>query len=692
MTEPEPPADNRPSGLWTWSGKQLARARNASAALWRRTKAAPWPRIGMWAGGVGGVLVATFILFLTFADWNALRGPIAGFVSNATGRPIAIVGNLRVNPWSLTPRLHAQGLRIGNQQRFNDRGEFAEVGDADIRIKLLPLLIGNFEIVSLDLNRANVALYRTADGDANWVNAPWAARAGKPFKMPAIRHFTIRDGQLFFRDDRREMTLRAAFTTEESSAATHGGRFVLSGDGQINGQPFTLRLTGDPLLHVRQDRPYPFVMQVQAGPTRIEAHGQIAKPFDFANIYADVKGAGADLTDLYHLTGLALPNTPPYALAGRLERHGPVYGMRNLAGRVGHSDLRGAFTATHRSDGRLFLDGDFYTASLNFNDLLAVLGGGKSHASRAPPQANADGAMMASAARLMPDAELDIARVRNMDARVFYRAADVHSEHVPLRGFAVAVDLDHGLLKLDPMTLELQQGRVNGAVSINARESVPLVNADVRLSRARVESVIPMSGNPALTGNLLGRARLTGRGASVREAAAHASGDVTLVIPHGEVRETLAELTGINVTRALGLILAHNEDKMDVRCGVASFHVQDGVARANTFVFDTHTMLIHGSGSMSLRDETLDLQIRGEPKEPRLVRVAAPITVRGSWSHPRIGIKAGRAAGQGLAALLASLAAPVAAILPFVDTGLAKDADCGTLLAAGVAPRRESEG
>jgi hypothetical protein len=213
------------------------------------------------------------------------------------------------------------------------------------------------------------------------------------------------------------------------------------------------------------------------------------------------------------------------------------------------------------------------------------------------------------------------------------------------------------------------------------------VNVDVRLSNARVESIIAMGGNPPLTGTLLGRARLSGRGASVREAAAHASGDVTFVTPHGDVRESLAELTGINVTRGLGLLLAHNQDKIDVRCGVASFHVENGIARANTFVLDTETMLIHGSGSVSLRDETLDLNLRGEPKEPRLVRIAAPITLQGPWRSPRVGVEAGHAAGQGVVALLASIAAPIAAILPFVDAGLAKDADCGTLLAAGTAPR-----
>jgi hypothetical protein len=57
---------------------------------------------------------------------------------------------------------------------------------------------------------------------------------------------------------------------------------------------------------------------------------------------------------------------------------------------------------------------------------------------------------------------------------------------------------------------------------------------------------------------------------------------------------------------------------------------------------------------------------------------------------PEIGVEAGEAAGQGgLAALLGSLVAPLAAVLPFVDAGLAEDANCAALLAGRQEQPRE---
>jgi hypothetical protein len=55
----------------------------------------------------------------------------------------------------------------------------------------------------------------------------------------------------------------------------------------------------------------------------------------------------------------------------------------------------------------------------------------------------------------------------------------------------------------------------------------------------------------------------------------------------------------------------------------------------------------------------------------------APITVTGHLSSPSFGVKPGAVPAQiGAAVALGALFTPVAAILPFVDPGLARDADC----------------
>jgi len=147
------------------------------------------------------------------------------------------------------------------------------------------------------------------------------------------------------------------------------------------------------------------------------------------------------------------------------------------------------------------------------------------------------------------------------------------------------------------------------------------------------------------------------------------------------MREALAELTGIDVSRGLGLMLTKNEHRTDVRCGVANFTANDGDLKATTLVIDTTNVLITGQGQIDLNNETLDLSLQGKPKKVRVLRLRTPITVRGTLLQPKIGVQPGKLAAQtGGAVALGTLLTPVAALLAFVDGGLAKDANCAALI------------
>jgi uncharacterized protein involved in outer membrane biogenesis len=156
---------------------------------------------------------------------------------------------------------------------------------------------------------------------------------------------------------------------------------------------------------------------------------------------------------------------------------------------------------------------------------------------------------------------------------------------------------------------------------------------------------------------------------------------MTFVVPQGEMRAAFAELTGINVASGLGLLLAKKDENTAIRCGVANFHAEDGDLKATTLLVDTTQVLITGRGDLNLRTEALDMSLRGQPKEIRLVRLRSPIKIHGSLLHPQIGLQAANLAGQaGGAIALGTLLTPVAALLAFVDPGLAKDANCAALI------------
>jgi uncharacterized protein involved in outer membrane biogenesis len=679
----------KPQPEQTWQARMAAYGRSAGVALRHDLGATPtWLR---WLIGAWLLLVVAVIVFLLVFDWNWLRGPASRFASAQLHREVRIDGNLRVHPWSFKPRAEIEGLKIGQpdwaRQAAGQPAQMASVDRVAVQIRLLPLLRGQVILPQLEIDRPNVALLRQADGRANWTFGDPNKTSAKPFKLPAIQHFVIDDGQLRYDDRVREMTFTGHVTSNERATGDGRGRFELKGDGTLNGGKFLATVTGGPLLNISPSRPYPITADIQAGTTFVKASGQIDKPFDLGRFGATLDLRGADLNNLYYLTGLSLPNTPPYTIRGSLRRDDKTWTFDRFAGRVGESDVNGDLKV-QTGGARPLLTGAVRSRRLDFNDLGSIVGmspavaRGSTQKVASSDKANA--IANANGGHLLPDSTLQVERIRAMDAKVTYRAATVNAPGLPLRKVSIDVDLNNGVLDLDPLSFSFSRGDLSGKVRLDARGATPRTDADLRLVNAKLEDFVPIknpSGQPAIEGAVAARARLSGAGNSVHKAAAASNGDVTLVIPRGEIRQAFAELLGINASKGLLLLLSKDTHETPLRCAVANFKVENGVMRAQQIVIDTGVVLASGSGTINLGDETMDLRITGDSKKPRLVRLFAPITLKGQLTKPSVGVETSKLVAQGgLGLALGSLLSPLATILPFVDAGLAKDADCMSLM------------
>ena len=635
-------------------------------------------RLPPWAAWTAGVIVAVMGvvgLFLAIFDWNMARGAIGREASALSGRPVRIDGNLKVHLLSWTPSASAEQVWVGNPAWVRG-GQLAQVERLTVSIRLLPLLIGRIELPLVDLEKPDLALFRDASDRANWRrdNQPAA-----PLKLPPIQQFIIHGGHVRLVDQRRHMVLAGAVESRESDVrpgASGGGSFQLQGSGTLNQDPVLLNIVGGPLLNVRHDQPYRFDADLHAGQTHVVAHGVLPRPFDFGLVDSRLSVSGADFAELYYLTGLALPSTPSYALTGRLARDGRRYQFTGVTGRVGQSDLDGAFLVDDTT-GRPNLTATLHSRMLNYRDLGTLVGAPPRGARRTPLQA-AQAARLTAEHRFLPDATLNVGRIRAMDATVHYRADAVAApNNLPLRKVSLDLTLDHGVLTFDPVSFTMPQGEVSGRVRLDARDAVPRTDLDLKVLNIRLEDLFKHTGEPPLEGAFEARAVLHGYGDSVHKAASTADGAVSLVAPRGRIRKAFAELLGINVANGLGLLFTNDHSETGVRCAVADFKAVHGVLQARTFVVDTDVVQSVGQGTINLDTEALNLRLYGKPKQFRLFHLSAPVTVTGQLNGPKFGVQPGKAALQVAGSVaLGAVFAPLAAILPFVDPGLAHDADC----------------
>lgn len=641
-----------------------------------------------------GILAAVGIFLLLIVAAAALlpqsfwRWLIIHEVSSKTGRPVTIDGPVTVHLFTSNPRLIVEGFNLGNAQWAKDKPMIAvRKFDATLSLKSLLRFHMIFPRVSIDAPAIDVE--RDASGRANWEFSHAAAKsnrgASEPLHLPVIQELSLTNGTLTAVDRVRKLTFNGQVSVQENENAADNHALTLRGSGTLNAKPFQLLLDGEPLIGVDPSRPYSFETSVSAADIKLNAHATISHPFDLAALQATFRLTGSDLADVYYLTGLALPNTPPYEVSGTLVRDNLRFKVDDFHGKLGSSDIAGK-VAIDTAPKRPKLTATLNSKQLNLADLAAPLGTEATPVRKSNTIARGSAAAPAAAASppalLLPDADLQVQRVRGMDADVNFDAGSVTTAKMPMRKVHFHLGLDDGKLALDPLAFSLLQGEFAGTIAINARGDVPQTSIDMKLSNVDLAQFKPKSGKSApLEGRLLGRIRLHGSGTSVHKTAENAAGDVTFVIPQGEMNEALAELTGIDLSRGLGLILAKNESKTDLRCGVANFKATDGDLQASTFVIDTANVLVTGRGNINLKNEALDLSLQGKPKKARMLRLRTPITVRGTLLQPKIGVQPGKLAAQtGGAVALGTLLTPLAAVLAFVDGGLAKDANCSALI------------
>lgn len=663
-----------------------------------------------WTAGIVLGLAAVLVIATALFDWNLLRPALERRISAATGRQARIRGDLKVHLWSWNPRGEVDDVSLANPPWAKRNTMFA-ARSLTVSVSLLHLLRGQIVVPELKILGPDIDLERDARGRASWdlgTKAGTPKATSRPAKLPAIQRLVIDDGKLNVSDAIRKLTFAGSLVAADVAGRKDPAAFKIRCTGTLNDKPFKLSADGGPLVEIEPTKPYSFAVRLSASDIDLESHVTVRKPFDLGAIDMKFQVSGRDLADVYYLTGLALPNTPPYRLAADVHLQGTDVAVDGLKGTLGTSDIEGRGEVQNIGV-KPKLVAKLRSGTLSMADLEPTLGeperkpdslSAAPGAKASPPagdKATAGGTPPAPDSRLLPDSNLQVNRVRGMDADVTYHADSVTMPKVPMKEVNFHLVLKDGVLRIDPLSFFLDRGKFSGVVQIDARPDVPVSDIDMHIDDIDLSQFrsAAMKQSP-LDGKMLGRFQLHGTGASVHKFAASSAGIVSVVIPDGQISDVIAELTGINVLKGLGLLLSSAQPKTEIRCGIMDFKDTSGTLHTTTVFVDTSDVLITGRGDIDLQTEKLNLALQGDPKKIRLLRLRSPITLHGTLLHPAIGINAGKLAEQaGVAAALGALLTPVAAALAFVDPGLAKNKDCSDVLAqarAGVSQPASTAG
>ena len=710
-------------------------------AAWRAGVRAPF----VLAGIVIALVVA--IAICEALGWPFLVGPVQHQLAKAldrrvvfgsaagesTGVRIGLIGSVRVRAdsieigapaWSTAPHmLLARGARL-------------ELGYFDLWRAWRG---GPLRVRELAARELDGSLERLADGRASWQFGKKhdSDTSEHPSALPSFGRLRVGDGHLVYSDGVLPAAIDARFALRDrstpdpaadagsaapdalpASAASEpasGGIFIRAGGaaagasavaanvrlargesglrleatGQYRKLPLFINLRTAGVLGFLEEgsdaHEQPLSLRATIGRARMSFDGTTTDPLHFAALKGRFKLSGSSLAAVGDALGITLPTTPAFDTHGTLAKDAGLWKAVFDAADIGSSHLNGAFTYDTRRKVPL-LAGRLGGSRVLLADLGPAIG-------TSAPGAGAEGnGKVAAPGRVIPDKKFDLPSLRAMDANILIDIAafDPGTELIePLRPGRAHLLLADGVLTIADFEGVTAQGKLSGYLQLDGRGERALWTADLRMIGLNLAQWLRLKRKgdapPYVSGKLDALVKVKGSGRSTAEILGSLEGDIRMHIRDGTISHLAVEAGGIDVAQALG-VMVKGDDALPILCNVADLDVVKGVARPKVMVVNTRDSTIWIDGTVSLRDESLDLRAVVSPKDISPLTLRTPVHVKGTFGKPEASLEVGKLVGKAGAAGLLALLNPLAAIIPFIDPGAKKeaaqnDAECANLVA-----------
>jgi len=672
-----------------------------------------------WIAGLFLALIIVLVIVIATFDWNRLKPFINDNVSQAIGRPFAIQGDLSVDwrreptesgwralmPW---PEFTARDIHIGNPA-WAAKPQFAQLEALRFRLSPLPLIAHQIDVPSLQLVHPTVDLQRDKQGRATWDftlpkdNGPpstWNLQLGSigfdrgdvslddaaskiklqvaitplqqaiPYDQLVAQQSATTNAQTgtHSRTEKKAAATDAADGQAAAAASKTSYQFAWQVDGSYQGA--TVKgsgKTGAVLALQEANQPFPVQADVHIGDNHIALVGTLTDPVHLAALDLKLWFSGSSMAKLYAITGVTLPNTPPYATEGRLKaelhRNNSRFSYENFHGHIGGTDTGGSLLYTTGGE-RPKLSGNLSSQLLQFADLAPLIGGG----SDAEKKQRGDKTVQ-PADKLLPVEPFSTDRWKAMDADVTFNAVRiVQNDKLPINSLNTHLVMDNGVLQLAPLNFGLAGGTIESTIRLDGSKAPLQGTIKISARHLKLKQLFP-TFTPMQTafGEINGDVNLTAHGNSVAALLGSSNGEMKLLMNDGAISKTLLETAGLNVGNII-IGKLFGDHTVQINCAASDMTAKDGLFNMNLFVFDTDDAVIKVDGTVNFANEKLDLNIRPQTKGFRIFSLRTPLYARGTLKNPDVGVQKVPLIIRGAGAVtLGVVAAPAAALLALVS-------------------------
>ncbi len=652
-----------------------------------------YAKIILWVCFSLFVAMVLVVVLLSTLNWNYARPWINRQASELLDRPVQIQGNLSASwlrpqgqdgwrGWVPWPEISADQIVVGNPKGSRLTSNMAEVKNITVVINPLALLHHTVQIPRLQVKEANVLLDRDAQGVNNWTlkkDEPEKAKSNWTFDLEKVM---LEKVNVQVADEASQLALDAELDSlKETSKEGYGIAFKAKGrynQADIKGEG----QTGDILSLRDSSNAFPLQGKVSVGETSIGIEGSLTRPQQLASLDVRLTLAGDSMADLFPLVGVALPQTPPYSTEGRLigllEGDNDKWRYEEFKGVVGESDLEGTVEYQVREP-RPLLTGDVHSKLLRFKDLGPLIGADTSDVKGAGTK---DDKVKQPRNKALPVAPINTEVWAAMDADVKFRGLKIlRMEALPLEDIEAHIKLNDSVLSLVPLNFGFAGGTLGNTITLDGRGEKLQAQMVIAARHLKLKKLFPGAESMnASFGELHGDAKIKAQGSSIAELLGHSNGEASALVSRGTVSRFLLEAAGLNVANMI-LVKLFGDEQVILNCVAADFTVTDGLMKARLFKLETDDTTVDITGTINMRTEVMDLDIRPENKTVRIFTLRSPLYAKGTFKDPDVGVQMGPVAARaGAAVALGVIATPFAALLPLLNVGSNESNDCAPLV------------
>ncbi len=570
-------------------------------------------------------VVVAGVAILSTMDFEELRGVIEAEAKEATGRELKIAGPIDLKI-SLTPAIAVEDVRFANAA-WGSRADMISIRRFELEVALLPLLSGDIQVKRLVVVQPDILLETDKEGRGNWEMTAPAEKAEEeagPVTLPSFDRVVVRDAVLTYRDGQTGEEFHLRLSKLAALKTSRAVPLEIAFEGAYNEIPFHAEGAVGLIRNLVGAGPYPVQLNVEVGGATVTIDGRIAEPMTGRGLDLKIHARGQSLADLAALGGAELPPLGPYDLGVQVAGDGKAFKLTGLTAKVGSSDIAGNATVA-LGGARPAVNGTFTAGTLNIQDF-------------APPAQAAAPAQDGERRFVFTEDPLPLQALEALDAKIKLSVKRLTlNKGLALTDLDLSLVLKKGNLKVKPFSAGFAGGKLAGDLNLNAGKKVPSLTVNLTASGIDYGGLLKtLEVTDGVTGTFDAEVRLRGAGASARAIAASLGGRIEVIGGQGSVDNDLVQTAGAGLIQMLS---GWSEGGGDLRinCIVVRLPVEGGVATGEAILLDTAAATVGATGSIDLRDESLDLRVTPQAKQTSLMSLAVPFLIKGTLTAPSVG-------------------------------------------------------